>query len=154
GMNTHEDLEQRYAQLFPHLNERQQHLLAASDAERLGRGGIALVARASGFSRPTLYRAIRDLHRPPLPIERVGRPGAGRKALTEQDPLLVQALEALIDPDTRGDPMSPLRWTCKSTRQLAEVLSQGGHPVSHEKVAQLLRRSGYSLQANAKTQEG
>jgi hypothetical protein len=153
-MNTHEELEQKYSQLFPHLNERQQHLLAASDAERLGRGGIALVARASGFSRPTLYRAIRDLHRPPLPIERVRHPGAGRKALTEQDPLLVQALEALIDPGARGDPMSPLRWTCKSTRQLAEVLSQGGHPVSHETVAQLLRRSGYSLQANAKTREG
>jgi len=153
-MDTHEELEQKYSQLFPHLNERQQHLLAAFDAERLGRGGIALVARASGFSRPTLYRAIRDLHRPPLPIERVRHSGAGRKAVTEQDPLLVQALEALIDPDTRGDPMSPLRWTCKSTRQLAEALSQGGHPVSHEKVAQLLRRLGYGLQANAKTREG
>src|SRR5262249_27177538 len=144
-MSTHEELEQKYSQLFPHLNERQQHLVAASDAQRLGRGGIALVARASGFSRPTLYRAIRDLRRPPLPVERVRHPGAGRKALVEHDPLLVQALEALIDPDTRGDPMSPLRWTCKSTRQLAEALSRGGHPVSHEKVAQLLRQLNYSL---------
>jgi Rhodopirellula transposase DDE domain len=153
-MSNHEELEQKYSQLFPPLNERQQHLVAASDAERLGRGGIALVARASGFSRPTLYRAIRDLRRPPLPVERVRHPGAGRKALVAHDPPLVQALEALIDPDTRGDPMSPLRWTCKSTRQLAQALTPGGHPVSHEKVAQLLRQLDYSLQANAKTREG
>jgi DNA-binding phage protein len=153
-MDTHEELEQKYSQLFPHLNERQRHLVAAADAERLGRGGIALVARASGFSRPTLYRAIRGLHRPPLPMDRVRHPGAGRKALVEHDPLLVQALEALIDPDARGDPLSPLRWTCKSTRQLAEALSEGGHPVSHEKIAQLLRQLNYSLQANAKTREG
>jgi len=153
-MNTHEELEQKYAVLFPHLNERQQHLVAAADAERLGRGGIALVARASGFTRPTLYKAIRDLHRPPLPLDRVRHPGAGRKKLLQNDPYLLQALEALLDPDARGDPMSPLRWTCKSTRQLAQALSSGGHPVSHEKVAQLLHQLGYSLQANAKTQEG
>jgi Rhodopirellula transposase DDE domain len=153
-MDTYEQLEQKYSQLFPHLTERQQHLVAASDAERLGRGGISLVARASGFSRPTLYRALRDLRRPPLPVERVRRPGAGRKRLVEHDPQLLQALEALINPDTRGDPMSPLRWTCKSTRQLAQALSRSGHPVSHELVAQLLHQLDYSLQANAKTQEG
>ena len=153
-MNTREDLEQRYALLFPHLNERQQHLVAAADAKRLGRGGIALVARASGFARPTLYRALRELPRPPLPLERIRHPGAGRKPLVEQDPHLLRALEALLEPDTRGDPMSPLRWTCKSTRQLAQALARTGHPVSHEKVAQLLRHLGYSLQANAKTQEG
>jgi hypothetical protein len=153
-MDTYEQLEQKYSQLFPHLTERQQHLVAASDAERLGRGGISLVARASGFSRPTLYRAIRDLRRPPLPVERVRRPGGGRKRLVEHDPQLLQALEALINPDTRGDPMSPLRWTCKSTRQLAQALSRGGHPVSHALVAQLLHQLDYSLQANAKTQEG
>jgi hypothetical protein len=153
-MDTHEELEQKYALLFPHLNERQQHLVAATDAQRLGRGAIALVARASGFSRPTLYKALRDLPRPPLPVERVRRSGAGRKKLVDHDPLLAQALEALLDPDTRGDPMSPLRWTCKSTRQLAEALSRSGHPISHEKVAQLLHQLDYSLQANAKTQEG
>jgi hypothetical protein len=153
-MDTNEELEQKYALLFPHLNERQRHLVAAADAERLGRGGISLVARISGFSRPTLYKAIRDLHRPPLPLDRLRHPGGGRKNLVEQDPHLLQTLEALIDPDTRGDPMSPLRWTCKSTRQLAEGLSGQGHPVSHEKVAQLLRHLDYSLQANAKTQEG
>src|SRR5436309_10033438 len=153
-MDTDDALEQKYAVLCPHLNERQQHLVAAADAERLGRGGITLVARASGFARPTLYKALRDLHRPPLPLERVRCPGAGRKKLVDHDPHLVQALEQLIDPDTRGDPMSPLRWTCKSTRQLAQALSDNGHAVSHETVAQLLHQLGYSLQANAKTQEG
>lgn len=153
-MDTHQQLEQKYSQLFPHLTERQQHLVAASDAEPLGRGGISLVARASGFSRPTLYRAIRDLRRPPLPVGRVRHAGAGRKRLVDHDPQLLQALETLIDPDTRGDPLSPLRWTCKSTRQLAQALARSGHPVSHELVAQLLHQLDYHLQANAKTQEG
>src|SRR5262249_62320879 len=119
-----------------------------------GRGGIALVSRVTGFSRPTIYRAIESLSQRPLPVERVRHSGAGRKLLIQHDPQLVQALEALIDPDTRGDPMSPLRWTCKSTRQLARALSHNGHSVSHETVAQLLHQLGYSLQANAKTREG
>src|SRR5690242_11693617 len=118
-MDTQPELQQKYRLLFPHLNERQRRLIAAADAERIGRGGLALVARAAGLSRPTLYQALRDLHADPLAPHRVRRPGAGRKKLTHQDPALVQALEALIDPATRGDPMSPLRWTCKSTRQLA-----------------------------------
>ena len=149
-----EELERKYAPLFPHLNERQQHLIAAFDGQRLGRGGIALVSRLTGFSRPTIYRAIESLTQPPLPVERVRHSGAGRKALAQHDPQLVQALEALIDPDTRGDPMSPLRWTCKSTRQLALLLTAQGHPVSHMTVAQLLHNLHYSLQGNAKTKEG
>jgi hypothetical protein len=153
-MNTADELEAKYALLFPHLNERQQHLVAAVDAEQLGRGGLALVARLTGVSRPTLYRAIRSLHQEPLPVERVRQSGAGRKGVIEHDPHLISALETLIDPDTRGDPMSPLRWTCKSTRQLAEVLTTQGHPVSHTKVAQLLHALHYSLQGNAKTKEG
>jgi hypothetical protein len=153
-MSTAEELEQKYALLFPHLNERQQHLVAAVDAERLGRGGITLVTRVTGFSRPTLYRAIQDLHQPPLPVERVRHPGAGRRQLLQHDPQLVEALEALIDPDTRGDPMSPLRWTCKSTRQLANALTAQGHPISHMKVADLLHALHYSLQGNAKIKEG
>ena len=108
-MSAVEELEQKYDLLFPHLNEHQQHLVAAVDAEHLGRGGIALVARVTGLSRPTLYRAIQSIHQPPLPVERIRHAGAGRKELAEQDPHLLQALEALIDPDTRGDPMSPLR---------------------------------------------
>jgi AcrR family transcriptional regulator len=153
-MDTQPELQQKYRLLFPHLNERQRRLIAAADAERIGRGGIALVARAAGLSRPTLYQAMRDLHADPLAPHRVRRPGAGRKRLTHQDPALVQALEALIDPATRGDPMSPLRWTCKSARQLARALTAAGHPVSHDSVAHLLGQLEYSLQGNAKTREG
>jgi hypothetical protein len=120
----------------------------------LGRGGIAVVSRVTGFSRPTIYRAIESLSQPPLPVERVRHPGAGRKALVQHDPRLVQSLEALIDPETRGDPMSPLRWTCKSTRQLASQLTAQGHPISHMTVARLLHDLHYSLQGNAKTREG
>jgi Rhodopirellula transposase DDE domain len=153
-MNTTDELEQKYGLLFPHLNERQQHLVAALDAEQLGRGGVSLVARASGFSRPTVYRAIRSLYQPPVPVERIRQPGGGRKESVDHDPQLIQALETLIDPDSRGDPMSPLRWTCKSTRHLADLLTAQGHPVSHMKVAQLLHMLHYSLQGNAKTKEG
>src|SRR5271169_2881284 len=130
-MSKAEELERKYALLFPHLNERQQHLIAAFDGQRLGRGGITIVSRVTGFSRPTIYRAIESLSQHPLPVERVRHSGAGRKALVQHDALLVQSLEALIDPETRGDPMSPLRWTCKSTRQLASQLTAQGHPISH-----------------------
>jgi hypothetical protein len=153
-MSATEELQYRFNTLFPHLNERQQHLIAAFDAEQLGRGGIAIVSRVTGFSRPTIYRAIESLSQRPLPVGRVRHSGAGRKALVQCDPQLVQALEALVDPDTRGDPMSPLRWTCKSTRELARLLTVQGHPVSHMTVAQLLHDLHYSLQGNAKTKEG
>ena len=153
-MGTTEELEQKYGLLFPHLNERQQHLVAAVDAQQLGRGGVARISRLTGFSRPTIYRAVESLTQPPLPVERVRHSGAGRKSLVEHDPQLIQALEALIDPDTRGDLMSPLRWTCKSTRQLARLLTAEGHPVSHMTVAQLLHGLRYSLQGNDKTKEG
>jgi transposase len=153
-MDTNDALEQKYALLFPHLTERQQHLVAAADAEQLGRGGIALVARLCGFSRPTIYQAMKDLRSEPLPVERIRRPGGGRKRQVELDGHLLRALERLIGPSSRGDPMSPLRWTCKSTRQLSQALARQGHPVSHELVAQLLHQLGYRLQANAKTQEG
>jgi hypothetical protein len=153
-MSQEDEYVQKYASLFPHLNERQQHLVAAVDAQQLGRGGITLISRVTGFSRPTFYRALQDLQQPPLPVERVRHSGAGRKPLDQHDPQLISALEALIDPETRGDPMSPLRWTCKSTRQLAHILTEQGHPVSHVKVAQLLRALHYSLQGTSKTKEG
>jgi len=153
-MDTQAELHEKYVLLFAHLDERQRRLLAAADAERLGYGGMALVARASGLSRPTLYQALRDLHADPLAAHRTRRPGAGRKPLTQHDPALVQALEALLDPATRGDPQSPLCWTCKSTRQLAHALTAAGHPVSHTAVAGLLGDLDYCLQANAKTREG
>jgi len=153
-MSTTEKLQHKFDTLFPHLNERQQHLVAAFDAQQLGRGGISIVSRVTGFSRPTIYRAIESLSQRPLPVGRVRHSGAGRKALVQCDPQLLQALEASVDPDTRGDPMSPLRWTCKSTRELARLLTAQGHPVSHMTVAQLLHDLHYSLQGNAKTKEG
>jgi len=129
-------------------------LVAAEEALQLGFGGISLVSRACGLSRVTITKAIEELDARPLPEGRVRRAGAGRPQLVLQDPDLLEALEALVEPSARGDPQSPLRWTCKSTRALARQLSLQRHAVSHEKVAQLLRDMNYSLQANRKTLEG
>jgi transposase len=120
----------------------------------MGRGGIATVARASGLSRPTLYQGLQDLTEGPGVVGRIRRVGAGRKRKQEHEPGLVRQLETLVAPETRGDPMSPLRWTCQSTRQLASALSQQGFVVSYRTVGTLLHELGYSLQANAKTLEG
>ena len=148
-------LEHKLSLVLPHLNERQWRMLLAAEAQSLGRGGISLVARAAKVSRPSIHRGLRELDGPPLsPEGRARRPGGGRKRLKEKDPTLVTALESLVDPDTRGDPMSPLRWTCKSTRELAQTLRNQGHPVSHRVVGELLRAADYSLQANAKRLEG
>jgi len=147
-------LAQKLAAILPRLNEKQRRLLLAAEAQALGHGGIARVARAAGVSRPTIHKALLELTQPDAAPERVRQVGGGRKLLQDQDPTLLADLEALVDPDTRGDPMSPLRWTCKSTRQLAAALSDRGHPVSHRAVAALLQAAGYSLQAPAKTLEG
>jgi len=147
-------LQQKYAALFPYLNERQRRLVAAADARDLGYGGVARVARAAGLSRPTLHTALKELAAEPQAVHHVRRAGGGRKKLCDTTPALLGELEALIDPTTRGDPRSPLRWTCKSTRRLAHELTQRGHPISHQGVADLLRALGYSLQANFKTLEG
>lgn len=144
----------RFAALSPHLNERQRRLWVGAEAQVLGRGGISLLARATGISRPTIYKAVAELADPPEMVGRVRRPGGGRKRLRDLDPGLEAALDALVDPDTRGDPMSPLRWTCKSTGQLALALTRGGHPVSREVVSDMLHDAGYSLQANVKMREG
>ena len=144
----------RFAAISPHLNERQRRLWVGAEARVLGRGGVSLVARATGVSRPTVHKALRELDQPPVAEGRVRQPGGGRKRARVLDPELAAALDALVDPDTRGDPMSPLRWTCKSTGQLALALTRGGHPVSADVVGDMLRESGYSLQANVKTQEG
>src|SRR5688572_25472080 len=140
--------------MLPYLNERQRRLFLAVEARAFGRGGVVRVARATGVSRPTIQQGLRELSGPVTAPDRVRQPGGGRKQLTDRDPTLFGDLEALVDPDTRGDPMSPLRWTCKSTRQLAEALAGAGHRVSHTVVAELLDRAGYSLQAPAKTVEG
>jgi DNA-binding phage protein len=143
-----------FKKLAPHLDERQRQLLLAAEAQILGWGGISKLAEATGTSRKTIQNGLRELEEPPLPRGRVRQEGGGRKPLTEHDPELLAALDALVAPSTRGDPMSPLRWTCKSTRALAETLTNDGHPVSHQLVSELLQDQGYSLQANVKTREG
>jgi hypothetical protein len=145
----------KFERLFPHLNERQRRLLAGAEAQALGFGGVSAVARASGLSVPTVRKGVTELaETTELAPEQSRRAGGGRKRAEVADPELMAALESLVDPVTRGDPESPLRWTTKSTRRLARALSEMGHRVSHVVVAELLRALGYSLQANAKTAEG
>lgn len=150
----------RLAEIFkavaPHLAERQRRLLYGAHARSQGWGGVSQVAEAAGVSRTTVMKGMEELEHPPQSeqLTRSRRPGGGRKPAQVKDPGLIAALDALVDPDTRGDPESPLRWTCKSTRQLADVLTAQGHPVSHRVVGELLRSSGYSLQGNAKALEG
>ncbi len=153
-MNTDAQLSQYFANIWPHLDERARRLVAANRAVELGYGGITRVSRACGLSRVTLTKGIEELQAAPLSPGRVRRPGGGRHPLTVQDPRLLPILEALVEPMERGDPESPLRWTCKSTRTLAAKLSIWQHPVSHTKIAQLMRDAGYSLQGNRKTEEG
>lgn len=148
------DLQAKYAAIFPLLDEQQCRMIAAADALCLGHGGVSRVARASGLSRTTIHRGIAELDESREPGRRIRQVGGGRKGVVDRDPTLLQALEALVDPLTRGDPMSPLRWTCKSTRQLAAALRQQGYTISHPTVASLLHELGYSLQANVKTLEG
>jgi hypothetical protein len=148
------ELKEKMTALLPYLNERQRRLFLAVEARALGHGGVVRVARATGVSRPTIQQGLRELTGAVAPRERVRRVGGGRRSLAERNPALLTDLEALVDPDTRGDPMSPLRWTCKSTRQLAGALQERGHRVGYRTVAALLDQAGYSLQAAAKTLEG
>jgi hypothetical protein len=148
------ELTQKLRRVFPHLNERGRRMLAAAEALAFGHGGVSLVSRACGLSRVTILKGIRDLHRPALPEGRVRRLGGGRKPLVTRDPALPTVLESLVEPLARGDPQSPLRWTCKSTRTLAQELTRRHHPISHEKVAQLLRGLDYRLQGTRKAEEG
>ena len=150
----------KFAILRPLLDERARRLWAAVEARAIGRGGISWVAEATGLSRPTIRAGLQELAGPVLATgpqattARVRCPGGGRKPLGARDPHLVQALETLVDPVTRGDPMSLLRWTCKSAAQLAAALRTQGHPVSERTVNRLLHDLGYSLQSNRKTLEG
>ena len=155
GVNVDGDwLAAVFEQVGPHLDERQRRLLAGAHARALGHGGIAAVSRACGMRQQTVSRGVRELDACGEPSGRVRAPGAGRKRLAETDPGLVPALLALIEPAERGDPVSPLRWTTKSTRALAAALTGQGHPVSADTVADLLHEQGFSLQANAKMIEG
>jgi hypothetical protein len=151
-------IREKFVALAPVMDERTRRLWAATEANALGHSGQTLVARATGMSRSTLHLGLRELERDAAPAlapgQRVRRRGAGRKALTERDPTLVAALETLVEPTSRGDPQSPLRWTCMSVRQLAAELRRQGHPVERQTVAHRLAALGYSLQANRTTKEG
>src|SRR5437868_4116890 len=138
-------LAQKFATILPHLNERQRRLLLGAEARALGHGGITQVAQAAGVSRPTIHKALRELDTADPQTTRIRQVGGGRKKTQVRDPDLLADLERLVSPDTRGDPMSPLRWTCKSTRQLATALQQQGHQVSEHLVRILLHEADYSL---------
>src|SRR6266446_3182742 len=149
-----EPVARRYAVLRPHLDERQRRLLLGAEAAELGRGGIKAVAEATGVHPDTVARGAREVEGQPEPQPRVRAAGGGRKRLAETDPQLAAELKALVDPETRGDPMSPLVWTTKSTRNLAGALTSAGHAVSDRTVARMLAGLGFSLQGNAKVSEG
>ena len=154
-MDDESEIHTRFKMLAPFLNERTRRLFAAAEAAALGRGAITAVARATGVSRRAIAAGLAELHAPQAASAHgVRRPGGGRKRTVQTDRTLQDDLERLIDPVTRGDPESPLRWTCKSVRKLAEELRRLGHATSHRMVAELLHDLGYSLQANRKTLEG
>lgn len=146
----------RFEVLLPHLNERQQRLALATEARLLGHGGVQAVAEAAQVSATTVRTGVAELEsgEGPMPAGRVRRSGGGRKRVSAHDPDLGSALLALVEPEERGDPMSPLRWTTKSLRHLAEQLTAQGHRVSAPTVSRLLRENGFSLQGTAKTLEG
>jgi len=154
-----EQIKSRYRSLAPLMDERMRRQWAATEAQTYGWGGVSAVSDATGMSRNTIRKGMAELEvrkrKPKAVIEtRLRREGGGRKRLTVTDPGLLPALEFLVEPTSRGDPMSPLRWTCKSTSRLAEELTQQAHPIGAWTVGALLRAEGYSLQSNRKTKEG
>jgi hypothetical protein len=152
--NEEISLRRKFSDVWLLLDERSRRLMAASEALSLGYGGVSRIRRASGLSRKAIAKGIREIADGNTMPGRIRRSGAGRKSIVEHDPKLLVSLERLIEPETRGDPESPLRWIGKSTRNLAAQLTRQKHPVSHEKVAQLLRDQNYSLPSNRKTEEG
>jgi len=154
-MRMESQISAKLAGLLPHLDERARRMVAAAEAMALPRGGVSLVHRCCGMSRTTIIKGMRELREGTmLPEGRLRRPGGGRKRFTEHHPNFARELDRLVEPTTRGDPESPLRWTCKSTRRLAAQLCKQVGSVSHETVARALRDADYSLQGNRKTQEG
>jgi hypothetical protein len=157
---NHAEIQHRFRSLSAFLDERMRRLVAAAESQAIGYGGISAVARATGVSRRAITRGIEELSQPErargarVEQPRIRRAGAGRKRAIDKDQTLLADLDRLVDPVTRGDPESPLRWTCKSVRRLAEELQQEGHAVSYQTVAGLLHALDYSLQANRKTLEG
>jgi transposase len=157
-MEAVEAIRTKYEALSDRLNEATLRLWAAVEARALGRGGVTTVAKASGLSRTTIYAGLRELEaaskKQAAGSVRIRAPGGGRKRLADKDPTLLSDLDALVEPSTRGDPQSPLRWTCKSTPRLAEELRAKGHTVSQRTICDLLAQLGYSLQATRKVHEG
>src|SRR6202166_3489832 len=157
---NHESVRLRFRSLSSFLDERMRRLVAAAESAAIGYGGVSAVARATGVSRRAITEGMKELHQQKVSREsppaqsRIRRKGAGRKRTVDKDPALREDLDRLVDPATRGDPDSPLRWTCKSVRKLAEELRREGHAVSYQTVAELLHEMDYSLQANQKTLEG
>ena len=151
---TEDEIASRFARIRPFLDERQRRLWLGSEAAELGVSGVAIVARAVGADPKTVRRGRNELAAGIVPDGRVRGPGGGRPSATDLDAGLASALRELVDPETRGDPMSPLRWTTKSTAHLAGALTEGGHPISARTVAGLLKDDGYSLRSNVKTVEG
>jgi transposase len=157
---NHKDIQRRFRSLSVFLDERMRRLVAAAESEAIGYGGVSAVARATGVSRRAITEGLKELRQQKVSREarpapsRIRRQGAGRKRTVDQDRTLLEDLDRLVDPATRGDPESPLRWTCKSVRKLAEELQHEGHAVSYQTVAELLHEMDYSLQANQKTLEG
>jgi len=153
--NNQRILRNKLSGILPMLDERARRLVAANEAQSLGHGGVSAVQRACGMSRVTITKGQREIAQGiPLPEGRIRKAGAGRKRITERDPELLGVLNRLIEPGTRGDPESPLRWICKSTKTLARELARAKHPVCAVKVGQLLHDQHYSLQGNRKTKEG
>jgi hypothetical protein len=151
---SEEALAQMFAKLTPHLDERQNRLLAGAQARALGRGGVVAVARAADMSRSTVQSGAREVDEGAKPTDRVRRPGAGRPRLIDKDPNLMAELDDLVSPEARGDPVSPLQWTAKSTYQLADALKEKGFTISPTVVGELLANMGYSLQGTSKQKEG
>jgi transposase len=158
-MKDHLPTAEKFKALGPILNEQGRRLWAATEAMVLGQSGVSRVAQATGLSRPTIYAGIRELRGEPAAVPsrgqgRIRRAGGGRKKRVEHDPTLLEDLEALVEPTTRGDPQSPLRWTCKRVRRLAEALRAQGHQVSPQVVGNLLHEADYSWQGTRKTRDG
>ncbi len=157
-MDIESAIKERFQNLEWTMDERMRRLFAASEAKAIGHGGITLVWKATGVARGSIQQGLKELAERPEAFEidsrRIRRAGAGRKTSVKEDARLLSALESLVEPVTRGDPESPLRWTCKSLRQLESELGRQGYSVSHTSIGELLRNLGYSLQGNRKTLEG
>lgn len=155
-----EKVRRKYKQLSPYLDERTLRIWSAVEAESLGRGGITRISQATSLSRTTIYKGIAELSKKRRPKKakeehkRIRKPGGGRTKLKDKEPGLLQDLDSILEPVTRGDPESPLRWTCKSTIKIAEELRAQGYQVSQRTVCDLLYDLGYSLQSNRKIREG